>query len=191
MAKIRTSDGRLVDPLNVTSADVIPSVLIHAICLLNRFTGHTKHPYSVGQHTLNLVRYVPQHLKRAALVHDWQEAWFNDMSSPLKAEMPDYKSAEHHAGSVVAYTMGVSQSELDEFDQYDKRLYLNERDALFDVIDERGMGDDRKYLEDPKGVLRFGERNWKYVRAALDGSFINLFPEFTPVERQGQLAVIA
>ena len=177
MAKIRTSDGRLVDPLNITPADVIPSVMIHAICLLNRFTGHTVHPYTVGQHTLNLVRYVPKRLKRAALVHDFQEAWFNDMASPLKAEMQDYKVAEKRAGVVVAHTLGVTMAELDDFDNYDKRIYLNERNALFPIIEERGMGDDRKPLADIRGVLRFEEQRWWFVRDCLAHEFENLFPE--------------
>jgi hypothetical protein len=176
MAKIRTSDGRLVDPLNIKTDDVIPEVLIHSICQLNRFTGHAKHPYSVGMHTLNLVRYVPAHLRRAALVHDLQEAWFNDMASPLKAEMDDYKFYEKKAGDQVAEVMGVHRGELEELDYYDKAIYANERNALFPVIEERGMGDDRGELEDPDGKLRFDEVYWRDVKFNLLTWHRALFP---------------
>ena len=178
MAKVRTCDGRLVDPLDIRPSDVIASVMIHSLCLLNRFTGHTKHPYSVGQHTLNLVQYVPMHLKRAALIHDMQESWFNDMASPLKAEMQAYRRAEHRAGQVVAHQLGVSQAELDEFDSYDKSIYLNERDALFPLIAEKGMGDDREPLPDRQNVLRFEEVNWATTTRHLNGLFSALFPEY-------------
>jgi hypothetical protein len=176
MAKIRTSDGRLVDPLKIKTEDVIPEVLIHSICQLNRFTGHAQWPYSVGMHTLNLVRYVPAHLRRAALVHDWQEAWFNDLASPLKAEMDRYKSFEKLAGKTVAFTMGVSFYELEELDYYDKAIYVNERNALFPIIEERGMGDARVGLDDPDGTLRFHEVSWRTVKFQLLGWHKALFP---------------
>lgn len=174
MARIRTNDGRLVDLLNITKEDVIPEVLIHSICLLNRFTGHTRYPYSVGQHTLNLVNYVPDHLKMAAMIHDWQEAWFNDLASPLKRELPAYKSHEKLAGVVVASVMQVSPDHLEELDFYDKSIYANERDALFDHIDERGMGDERYRLGDPYGVLCFDELPWRIVKMQLMSRFRKL-----------------
>lgn len=177
MAKIRTYDGRLVDPLNITAPDVIPWVLMRSICQLNRFTGHAAHPYSVGQHTMNLLTVVPKHLHKAALIHDWQEAWFNDMSSPLKAEMPEYKLAEQRAGKRVATVMGVSVAELEEFDQYDKAIYINERDHMFPVLSELGMGDDRVGLNMP-AYADFGELHWKVVYNRLMYMYGEIFKEW-------------
>ena len=188
MGAIRTSDGRLVDPFNPKPEDIIPKVFIHSISQINRYTGHVKHPYSVGQHTRNLVYTVPKHLRRAALVHDWAEAWFNDVASPVKAECEDYKQAEHAAMVFIAEHMGVSKGELSELDPWDKSIYINERDAGFDYIRNLGMGDDRKGIPD-MGPWYFAETYWQDIRFDLANEFNWLFPtrapiDFTPTMRQ-------
>ena len=177
MAAIRTADGRLVDPFNPTREDVRPWVLMHAISCLNRYTGHTKYPYSVGQHTLALVRHVPLHLRRAALIHDWAEAWFNDLSTPVKVEVPTYKAAEEKALLFIAGVMHVSEAELEELDPYDKSIYIDERNELYAVPrTNTGMGDERSGL----GISAewFKETNWRVVRAKLNSTFRDLFPEY-------------
>lgn len=176
VGKIRTSDGFLVDPFNPTLNDIKPHVFIHAICCLNRFTGHASHPYSVGQHSLILAKHVPGHIQRAAVVHDFGEAWFNDIASPVKAELPQYKKHEHAAMLFIAQSLGVGADELLELDYYDKQIYLNERNALFPVRHGIGPGDDRSGL--PIAEWHFYERNWRDVRSELIAMFAALFPEY-------------
>lgn len=149
---------------------------MHSISCLNRYTGHARHPYSVGQHTLNLIRYVPSRLRRAAMVHDWSESWFNDLASPVKAELDTYKHAEHDAQRFIAEVMQVSERELDDLDYYDKAIYIDERNALFPPRTNTGMGDDRTGL----GIERryFAEQNWKDIRTKLFMQFMDLFPEY-------------
>lgn len=146
--RIRTGSGRLVDPFNLSVNDIEPLSIMKALCQISRFTGHGKYPYTVGQHTTILTCIVPPHLRRAALVHDWAEAWFNDLASPIKhrPEMKFYRDAEHKAGLFVAECMNVTIGELQELDMYDKRIYVNEREALFPVVAERGRGDDLQPL---------------------------------------------
>lgn len=176
--KIRTSDGRLVDPFNITPEDIIPGVFIHAISCINRFTGHASHPYSVGQHTLNLVGHLhdPGH-RRAAFVHEWGETWFNDLASPVKHSIPGYADAEHAALRVAVEVMGVDPSDMDFIDRLDKRLYANERDAFFPILDERGRGDDLLPLPD-YGNFNFREQHFTATRAKLATLFVELFPEW-------------
>lgn len=109
-------------------------------------------------------------------MHDWSEAWFNDLASPVKAELLNYKDAEHNAQRFIADVMGVSEDELDDLDYFDKAIYIDERDALFPTIHNAGMGDDRIGL----GVGRkyFAETNWKDIRAGLIAEFGRLFPEY-------------
>lgn len=180
MGKIRTVSGRLVDPFNPVVGDIIPATFIHSISCLNRFTGHAKYPYSVGQHTLALCRIVPEHLRRAAMIHDWQEAWFNDLASPVKAELPNYKHHERRAGEFIAGMMGVSGGELEELDDWDKRIYVNERDVMFDTIEERGMGDQlmRLDIEKHSTAYLFTEMHWLDVRRHLLLKFSGYFPEW-------------
>lgn len=166
MAKIRLYDGSLIDPFNFTREDIKPEVLIHQLCLINRFHGATKYPYSVGQHTINLYYLVPPHLKSAALVHDMQEALFNDLAAPVKYECPTYVEAEAAAGRQIAKMFEIYQPTLDELTPYDKSIYVNERNALFNHVGETGMGDDKEALWVPPGLNNlFDERPWRAIKA--------------------------
>jgi hypothetical protein len=181
MAKIRVSSGKLVDPFNITPEDLVPITMIHSICLLNRYHGHSKHPYSVGQHTANLVMLVPPHLKKIALVHDFSEAFFNDVAAPVKYDCPDYVTAEHECEETILKHFDIDLSLMDEFKEYDKRIYINERDYLFPNNMEVGdMGDNRPGV-DIMGLNRdmlFGETGWRRIRAELCNYWKFYFPEF-------------
>jgi len=165
VAKIRMFNGKLVDPFDLQEEDIDPTVFAHHLCLINRFHGGTKYPYSVGQHSRNLYYLVPPHLKKAALIHDFQEAVFNDLASPVKYECPVYTVAEKAAGKVVYEFFGISPSIMEELVQYDKRIYKNERDALFDNVEGSGMGDERRPLTVIPGLQDlFDETPWRSVR---------------------------
>lgn len=175
MSMIRIGSGKLVDPFDLQPKDFEPEVFIHAVCLLNRYTGHTKYPYSVGQHSLVLMNYVPRRLKGAAIIHDLAEALFNDLSSPVKARYPAYKRAEKAAQAVIAGCLRVPISELEEVSPYDKSLYIDERDHLFYYIGEpgQGMNDDKIALGVDPWHLR--EREWRDVEELFHAEFRALF----------------
>lgn len=178
MPAIRTNDGRLVDPFHPKPEDVRPRVMLHSISMLNRFTGQSNYPYSVGQHTRNLYRVVPRSLRRAALIHDLSESWFNDIASPVKAHrsLQGYKREEHKAKMFIGEVLEVSAEELDALDYFDKKIYINERNALFTRIDVVGMGDDRVGLNNLPACLLV-ETDWRLIRAELNGAFIREFGE--------------
>lgn len=172
---IRTNDGRLVDPFDPKPEDVRPKVLIHALSQINRFTGHADWPYSVAQHTIVLYQHVPTELRKAALVHDFSEAWFNDLASPVKKRNVVYKRHEKRAAAFIAEVLGVTAYELQELDWFDKAIYIDERNALFKnrKVDVNGMGDDLVGLS--VETYRFNERDWRDVRADLASLFIANF----------------
>jgi len=177
--KIRVWDGSLVNPYNLLPHDMKPIVFIHSISCLARFTGHAAYPYTVGQHSRNLTMLVPPHLKRVALAHDFSEALFNDMASPVKRQNPDYKEAEHDCGLRIFNHFGIGPDEYMELDEFDKRIYANERDVLFaGKIGERGMGDELTKLPAPGLPHIFKETDWRKVRGDLCLLWLTLFPEF-------------
>lgn len=68
-----------------------PSIgeVAHALALINRFTGHTKRPYSVAEHSLlvcDIVRAhgLPASAQLAALLHDAHEAMVGDVGTMHK-----------------------------------------------------------------------------------------------------------
>ena len=172
---IRTNDGRLVDPFNPKPEDIRPRVFIHALSQLNRFTGHADWPYSVAQHTTILYKHVPTELRRAAIVHDFSEAWFNDLASPVKARNVVYKRHEKRAAAYIANQLGVTDEELALLDPYDKSLYIDVRNTLFRnrKPELTGMGDERTGL----GVNphEFREQTWRNVRDMLGCLFVRHF----------------
>jgi hypothetical protein len=78
-------DLRYIRPLDIDVLDIA-----HALAQLNRFTGMASRPYSVAEHSL-FVEALLRHscitdpsVLLAGLMHDGHEAYFGDMSSPLK-----------------------------------------------------------------------------------------------------------
>lgn len=173
--RIRMYDGKLVDPFDLQPENVVPDVFLHHISLINRYTGATKYPYSVGQHSLVLSHVVPEHLARAALLHDWSEGLFNDIASPVKHQFLDYCNAEENAQRVIFAAQGVPWEHMDELHEYDQRIYIDERDVLFEEIHSRtvGLNDRRKGLGIEK--KHFRERSWRSVKIELLDRYKDLF----------------
>lgn len=182
--RIRVFDGSLVDPFNPTPDHIRPWNFIHSSSQINRYAGNGRYPYSIGQHSYNLVQIVPKHLRRAALIHDWGECWFQDMPQPIKVRMPEYKAHEHHAMVCIGLRFGVSEEEFEELSWWDRQIYIDERNAFVNMTDDIGMGDDRTGLG--MALHYFREMNWRTVRAMNHATFNTLFPEHQMEYRYGE-----
>lgn len=158
---IRTFTHRMVDPFRLEVTDIDPVDCIHSISLLNRFTGHSLRPYSVGEHTLNLYHAVPDHLQKAALIHDWSEAYFNDIASPVKKTMLNYKRHEEEAQRVIFKRMGVDFALTEELHSYDKRICASEMLHLFDPPFKHFLA------PLPDVCISPVDMNWKSIRRSL------------------------
>lgn len=89
---IRISSGRLVDLLNPQPEDIDLTSITRALNTIRRFTGHWQScpPMTVAQHTLLTMeiaaRIYPDDVETEfdCLLHDMPEAYYNDISSPMK-----------------------------------------------------------------------------------------------------------
>lgn len=99
---IQTHTGKQFWPLD-PDEDLI-SIIDIAVSLsrINRFTGHTTFPYSVGQHSCYVCDILPAEHKKWGLLHDAHEAYINDMTSPVKKYFPKYQDIENKLMKTVA-----------------------------------------------------------------------------------------
>ncbi len=116
---VYTATGKFFDFDNPDDNIYSVSDVAHALSHICRFTGHTKTFYSVAQHCVMASFIVPTHLRLAALLHDAAEAFIGDVSSPLKAMLPDYKVIEARVERAIFKRFGV----------YDMPYYKAVKDA--------------------------------------------------------------
>jgi hypothetical protein len=75
---------KYINPVWPNVADIDIRDIAHSLSLICRYTGHIPTFYSVAQHSLIVSSLVPHEYRLAALLHDAEEAYIGDWSSPLK-----------------------------------------------------------------------------------------------------------
>lgn len=89
---IETYSGRKFHLFDPRPEDVDFKDIAHALSLINRYTGHTREPFSVGMHVLLVAdmarKYAPEgkadRYEALGLLHDFEEAYTGDIHTPLK-----------------------------------------------------------------------------------------------------------
>jgi 5'-deoxynucleotidase YfbR-like HD superfamily hydrolase len=97
MNAIKTYSGHIFDYENIKESTIDIEDIARGLSNLCRFTGQTRHFYSVAEHCCILYDFTKPINKKLAqflLIHDAPEAYMNDLASPLKALLPSYKAME-------------------------------------------------------------------------------------------------
>lgn len=94
MSYIQTLSGKRFDYINSTADDVEIEDIATALSHICRFSGHLPEFYCVAQHSVLCSQLVPPEFAFEALMHDASEAYCQDIPSPLKALLPDYRRIE-------------------------------------------------------------------------------------------------
>ena len=95
-----THGNRLIDFANPQNSDIHIDDIIHHLAMIPRFGGKLDVHYSVLDHSVFAGAIAKTCLKVddmtafAVLMHDAQEAFLGDVTSPLKQLLPDYKKIE-------------------------------------------------------------------------------------------------
>ena len=109
---IETYTGVKFYPFDPRLEDIVAEDMIHAVCHLCRFGGHSPVFYSVGQHLLLVYRYLTdKNCSPAArlygLTHDFTEAYLLDLPRPVKQMLKEYQQLEERLFSLIWQSFGV------------------------------------------------------------------------------------
>ncbi len=106
---IQTYSGKAFDVSSPTQDMICIEDIAHALSQVNRFTGHTKRPYSVAEHSVRVSRLLVPQLALEGLLHDASEAYLADMSTPVKktVNMQGYLDLESTVQTVCEHKFEV------------------------------------------------------------------------------------
>lgn len=130
---IRTFTGLYVRPLQLQPDDIDPRDLAHHLSLICRYTGACPEHYSVAQHSYYVAvamkkRHGTAEAALAGLLHDAEEAYFNDLASPVKHDprMAWYCELGHEARQMIYEKFGVDEHWYAKTKVYDDQVFKDE-----------------------------------------------------------------
>lgn len=129
---MQTFTGKAVNPLDVREEQIDIVDIAHSLSMQCRYNGHTKVFYSVAEHCVLMSRAVSPENRLWALLHDATETYMGDMIRPLKQVMPQFSTAEGFLMDTICDRFGIPRHMPEEVEQADRRILVNERDALME-----------------------------------------------------------
>ncbi len=129
---IETFSGRQFWPLDPRPEDIFIEDIAHALSCVNRFTGHTRHAYSVAQHSVYVASCVPREDALWGLLHDAAEAYISDLSRPLKVlpEFAFFREVEDRILAAVCERFGLDPIQPESVHHADKSMLWAEANQL-------------------------------------------------------------
>lgn len=136
---MQTYTGKLIDLTNFQPKDVRLPDISHSLSLINRFTGHSRVPYSVAQHSVLVSELTEPEHALWGLLHDASEAYLGDVATPLKSTMQGYCELEEHVQRAVATHFGLGWPIPPEVHLADKQALMAEKRDLITVGHDWGI----------------------------------------------------
>lgn len=130
---IQTYSRKHFEFANPTAEMICIEDIAHALSQINRFTGHTRDPYSVAEHSILVAQMCESQYQLEALLHDAAEAYLGDVSSPLKHihEMDSYRLIlEPRINAVIRAKFGLPAVETPHVKYWDLEVYNMEVHCL-------------------------------------------------------------
>jgi uncharacterized protein len=152
-AWIQTHSGRRFCPTNPNPDAIVIQDIAHALSMQCRFSGHCKHFYSVGQHSV-LVSYICDSQDALwGLLHDAAEAYLVDFPRPLKrsGKFQAYIDFENQMQEAICRRFGLPLTEPPSVKKADTALLATEARDLMSPLhsDWRRPTDPLPFLIEP------------------------------------------
>ncbi len=129
---IRTASGNVFSLSDPTPEMFRIEDIAHALSRICRFCGHTRHFYSVAQHSVAVSTICPPENQLEGLLHDAPEAYVGDMSRPLKhrPDMEAYRLIEKGIWLALAEWAGLPATMSAEVKDRDNVMLVTEQRDL-------------------------------------------------------------
>ena len=121
--------------LNPVAEEIHIFDIAHALSLTCRFGGHSSVFYSVAEHSIILASILESAKAEpltllAALLHDAEEAYFPDIPTPIRAQMPEAKAMYEELRAVILNKFNLWEADWARVEAVDRRLCITEAKAL-------------------------------------------------------------
>jgi hypothetical protein len=128
MNTMNTLHGHTIDFKTGDVSGVHIEEIAHVLALTNRFGGHTKRPYSVAQHSVEVSNHIRRHLALEGLLHDAGEVYIGDVVRPLKHLFSGLSGIEMRFMRLIReiYCLSTKPDDWEEVSRVDRRVLLTE-----------------------------------------------------------------
>jgi len=159
--RIHTFSGKRFAPLNPDPDDICIEDIAHSLSQQCRFTGHTRKPYSIAQHSYLVSVNCASEDALWGLMHDASEAYLCDIASPVKHsdEMGGYRLAELNLMEVICHKYGLPLDMPESVKVADRRMLITEARDLMPPADWYELADCYGFTVFPWSAV-FSERKF-------------------------------
>lgn len=129
---IQTYSGVKFYPLDPRPDEIKFKDIAWSLSMQTRYNGHASMFYSVAEHCVHVSSVVAPEHALAALMHDSSEAYATDLPYPLKPYIQGYAALEDGLMRCIADLYRFQYPLADEIKDIDRRICINEKEALFE-----------------------------------------------------------
>lgn len=127
---IQTFTGKQFWPLAPAIDAIDITDIAHALSMQCRYGGHSKHFYSVAEHSYHVSQHVPPEDALWGLLHDATEAYLVDVPRPVKKFLAGYEEIETDLMAAICKRFDLPVEMPASVHRADNMILMDERCAL-------------------------------------------------------------
>jgi hypothetical protein len=178
-ATIVTASGLVFDILEPLVDQISIEDIAHSSSMCNRFTGHTKFPYPVSQHSRLGSYLVPMKYALRFLLHDASETYLGDMNRPLKhftTAGEEYRKVEAPIQTLIYYKFGLVGEDPEIIHEIDNQMLYAEKNQIMPTTEWRTQWSKDKVAAD----VRIIETSFRVNKARFLDRFYSILQHDGP-----------